>query len=212
MAHPLESTFQDLINASGVDGLALFRGDEVLLHDLGGIYQGGEVDSLTLVMSHFMSGMTSVDRHPREVLFEFSSGSILFMTHHIARLFMLLSETADLGNARSRADDFLRDNYGMIRTYNAEERSRQRARESAQQNWDRYVERLRKLLGKVLSGPQADTLINRVVARENGQGAYMISQERYREIGELILKEVPNSGRQRALMAELDAISKRPEN
>jgi hypothetical protein len=209
MAEPLKASLNQLARMPGVLGVAVDFRESTLAEEFQRPYPDADRETLHLLLSHMLGNLESSDREFQEVFFEFRSATLFLAVERDARLVVLLEDREAVSYVSKAAANFLRDNYYLLQTSGGTsftesgQHGPAQAGGDPQAQWQQFLDKIRALLSKVLGGAQSERLIDRILVQQDLRRSDSVEPDLFYEIGSRIIGEVPNRGRQRALLSEL---------
>ncbi len=209
---------------SGVGGLLLQKGRNRIASHLP--FSETKVDALSSALRLMAEGYREVKRDVRQVWMEFDGGRLLIVQQQGTLLMLLLSSKAELDIIAGAASVFLSEHATHLAMLPSErldfaaatsssidelivtgprvgEALRAKA-EATISVWPEARKAIERLLSKVMGRAQAVNLVDRCIRNSVGLDPYRMTKEDLRKLATNILDQVPNTGKRRALAAELE--------
>lgn len=202
-----QQIFSDLHEQSGVSGVCLQVGPQVLAHNLP--YSDERVGDLAAHVERLCSSYENVGRGIWQVLAGFDTQWLLILSHLSLRLSILLIPQTDPSPISSRGTRLLMDIAPRVLEPAAHsEPGPTPSGGSVLVSWSRgdFEQKLTALLGRVAGQDTARKIIQREMARA-GAGDVLPPAE-IQSLGLAVLNAIPNRGKRQALVSEFFALLK----
>lgn len=206
----------------GVAGILLCKAENIVHRQMP--FSNERAAALQVIANQMLDGYRQVKRAIRQIYLEFDGGHLLFMAQDESLLVVVLTGRADPDLVSSVGGALLWDHSALLATLpsvasavaaaeTVEElvvtspRRVQEMTKTAVQvtaNWPLLRQQMEAVLNRVMGSAQAARLIDRTLEASQIGDPYRLQVAQARELAQAVLEQVPNTGKRRQLMAELD--------
>ncbi len=206
----------------GVAGILLFKGENIVHRQMPFAHE--RTVELRRIAGQMLGGYQQVNRLIQQIYLDFEGGGLLLMVQGQSVLALVLTGRAEPDLIASAGGALLREHAALLADLatTASERpaepgveelvvtSPKRMQEMAKSagvvaaNWMLLRKQLEMILSRVMGSAQVTRLIDRTLEEQQIGDPYRLSGGAARQLAVAIIEHIPNTGKRRQLLAELE--------
>jgi hypothetical protein len=206
----------------GVAGILLFKGENIVHRQMPFAHE--RTVELRRVVGRMLAGYQQVNRLIQQIYLDFEGGGLLLMVQGQSVLALVLTGRADPDLVTSVGGALLREHAPLLAELGTAESelpveheveelvvtSPRRMQEMAKSaevvaaNWMLLRKQVEMILSRVMGSAQVTRLIDRTLEEQQVGDPYRLSAGQARQLAVAIIEHIPNTGKRRQLLAELE--------